>query len=238
MMYFLHSDPKAQTGKGWHLGAHCETPEEPSKDSELWVITLLVKYSPDLRWFMNALNSALWTTLCTVSCFSTKHAFPLFSGTTPASEFSDYQSGFRSCLANFNQYLLMADNLNGSDHWMLSQLSSKLCCSRGRDNSSTMDSGPGRAETHDPARRPPPSAAVPDEGKAAKSKPVKPQSASVCRFLPIEDALQSCGTKQAVHTAETTQNTHEKRSSLKKFDTTDYCRNEVSNTQNNVWRPW
>ncbi|CAK6951199.1 hairy-related 3 [Scomber scombrus] len=160
------------------------------------------------------------------------------SCTTPASEFSDYQSGFRSCLANFNQYLLMADNLNGSDHWMLSQLSSKLCCSRGRgDNSSTMDSGPGRAETHDPARRPP-SAAGPDKGKAAKSKPVKPHSASVCRFLPIEDALQSCGTKQAVHTAESTQNTHEKRSSLKKFDTTDYCRNEVSNTQNNVWRPW
>eukprot|EP00064_Thunnus_orientalis_P005195 superscaffoldBa00000498_g5209 len=161
------------------------------------------------------------------------------SCSTAASEFSEYQSGFRSCLANFNQYLLMADNLNGSDRWMLSQLSSKLCCSRGRgDTSSTMDSGPGRAETQDPAPRPLPSAAGPDEGKAAKTKVLKPNSASACRFLLSEDALQSSGTKQAVHTAESTQNTHEKRSSHKKFHSTSHCRNEVANTQHNVWRPW
>lgn len=165
------------------------------------------------------------------------YCFPLFSGTSLASEFSDYQSGFRNCLANFNQYLMMTENLNGSDRWMLSQLSSKLCCSRGReDTSSTMDSSPSRAETQDPAR-PPPSATGPDEGKVAKSKPAKLHSASACRFLPNDEALQSCGTKQAVHTAESMQNNHKERSSLKTFHTS-HCRNEVSNTQNNVWRPW
>ncbi|KAM7412198.1 hypothetical protein PAMA_021923 [Pampus argenteus] len=137
-----------------------------------------------------------------------------------ASEFSDYQSGFSSCLANFNQYLLMADNLNGSDRWMLSKLSSKLCCSRGRGGtSSTMD----RAH---------PSAAGPDEGNAAKSEALNPHSAS-------HDAMQSSGTKHAAHTAESTQNTHAKSPSHKKFHSvSSHCRNEAANIQHNVWRPW
>ncbi|KAM7404493.1 hypothetical protein PAMP_011837 [Pampus punctatissimus] len=150
---------------------------------------------------------------------------------TSASEFSDFQSGFSSCLANFNQYLLMADNLNGSDRWMLSKLSSKLCCSRGGGGggggiSSTMDSGPGRAD------RPLPPAAGPDEGKAVKSKALNPHSAS-------KDAMQSSGTKHAAHTAESTQNTHAKSPSHKKFHSvSSHCRNEAANIQHNVWRPW
>lgn len=38
LMLFISSDSKAQTGKGRHLGADCETSKEPPKDSELWVI--------------------------------------------------------------------------------------------------------------------------------------------------------------------------------------------------------
>ncbi|KAM9350330.1 hairy-related 3 [Symphorus nematophorus] len=160
------------------------------------------------------------------------------SCTTAASEFPDYQAGFRSCLANVNQYLLMADNLNGSDRWMLSQLSSKLCRSRGREESfSTMDSGPCQAETHEEARRLIPSAAGPEDRKAVKSKALKPNSASTSPSLPSEDARQSFGNKQAVCAAAPTQNSPEKSSSHKKFHSVSH-RNEAANAQHNVWRPW
>ncbi|KAF7209525.1 hes family bHLH transcription factor 3 [Nothobranchius furzeri] len=59
-----------------------------------------------------------------------------------ASEFPDYQLGFRCCLTNVYKYLLMAENLSGSDRWMLSQLSNKLRLSR--TASSTMDSAPAQ----------------------------------------------------------------------------------------------
>ncbi|XP_031700438.1 hairy-related 3 [Anarrhichthys ocellatus] len=157
------------------------------------------------------------------------------SCTAAASEFSDYQSGFRSCLANVNQYLLMADNLKGSDRWMLSQLSSKLCRSRRREEVfSTMDSGPHQAETQDEVRRNLPSVAGPDERKTTKSKALKPHSASTSSFLPTEDAS---GTRQAVPAAAPTQNTREKSSSNKMFHPVSH-RNDVANTQHNVWRPW
>ncbi|KAM4609907.1 hairy-related 3 [Polymixia lowei] len=72
------------------------------------------------------------------------------SSTTAASEITDYQAGFSSCLANVNQYLSMADNLNGSDYCMLSQLSRNLCCAkRPGGGSSTSDSDPGKAETQE-----------------------------------------------------------------------------------------
>ncbi|KAF3860256.1 hypothetical protein F7725_000511, partial [Dissostichus mawsoni] len=88
------------------------------------------------------------------------------SCTAAASDTSDYQSGFRSCLANVNQYFLMADKLNGGNRWMLSQLSSKLSRSQGREEVfSTMDSSPGPAETQDEAQRLLPSAAGPEERK-------------------------------------------------------------------------
>ncbi|XP_045911601.1 hairy-related 3 [Micropterus dolomieu] len=158
------------------------------------------------------------------------------SCTAAASEFSDYQSGFRSCLTNVNQYLLMADNLNGSDRWMLSQLSSKLCRSRGREEVfSTMDSGLGQEETQDEVRRLLPSAAGPEERKPAKSKALKRLTPSP--LLTSEDTRQSSGTKQAVLAAAPTHNVDEKCSSHKKFHSVSHM-NEVANTQHNVWRPW
>lgn len=160
--------------------------------------------------------------------------FALLSGTAAASEFSDYQSGFRCCLANVNQYLLMADNLNGSDRWMLSQLSSKLCRSRGREEAfSTMDSAPDRADAQEEVRRILPPAAGPEQRKTAKSKTLKEQSASTSSLLPNGDA----GAKQAVPAAAPKLNTPEQSSMNKKIHAASH-RNEVANTQHNVWRPW
>ncbi|XP_029292532.1 hairy-related 3 [Cottoperca gobio] len=156
--------------------------------------------------------------------------------TATASEFSDYQTGFRSCLANVNQYLLMADKLNGGNRWMLSQLSSTLCRSRGREEVfSTMDSGPGQAQTQDEVQRLLPSTAGSEERKKIKSKALKPHTASTCPVLQSEDARQSSRTKQAGLVAAPTQNTHEKRSKM--FHPVSN-RNEVANIQHNVWRPW
>ena len=174
-----------------------------------------------------------------IMCFSPYHVFPLLSGTAAASDFPDYQAGFRSCLANVNQYLLMADNLNGSDCWMLSQLSSKLCRPRGREEGfSTMDSGPCQAETHEEARRLLPSAAGPEDRKMIRSKALKPNSARTSPSLPSEDAKQPSGNKQSVCAAALTQKSiPEKGSGHKKLDS-DSHRNEAANTQHNVWRPW
>ncbi|XP_018544358.1 hairy-related 3 [Lates calcarifer] len=161
------------------------------------------------------------------------------SCTATVSEFSDHQTGFRSCLANFNQYLAMADTLNGGDRWMLSQLSSKLSRSLGRGEvSSTMESGLGQAEIpQDGARRLLPPPAGPEEGKTARSNVLKPHSASTSRFLPSEGARQSPGTKQAAIAVAPTQNRHEKSSGHKKCYSVSH-RNEAANTQHNVWRPW
>ncbi|XP_068454687.1 hairy-related 3 [Clinocottus analis] len=156
------------------------------------------------------------------------------SCTAAASELSEYQSGFRSCLANVNQYMLMADNLTGSDRWMLSQLSSKLCRSRGREEVfSTMDSSPDRAETQDEVRRILPPTAGPEERKTTRCKSVKPHSASTSSFSRNGDA----GSKQAVPVAAPNLNTREKSSSNKMLHPASH-RNEVANTPHNVWRPW
>ncbi|XP_071331068.1 hairy-related 3 [Trachinotus anak] len=155
------------------------------------------------------------------------------SCTAAASEFSDYRTGFRSCLANINHYLVMADTLNGGDRWMLSQLSGKLCRSvrRGED-SSTTDSGPGHAESQDDARRLLPSVAGPEEGSKARFEALKPHGASASRFPPSEDARQ----KQAAGNFPS-QSSHKKRPCLQKCRSVGH-RNEAANTQHNVWRPW
>ncbi|XP_070823780.1 hairy-related 3 [Chaetodon trifascialis] len=151
------------------------------------------------------------------------------SCTAAASEFPDYHTGFRSCLANVDQYLLIADNLNGSDRWMLSQLSSKLCRSRGREDVfSTTDSGLAQAETRDEAPRLVPSAAGPDERKTAKSNASTPNSTCT------SPSLQSEGNKQMTATQK---NTRENRSGLKKLHSAGH-RSEAANAQRNVWRPW
>ncbi|XP_071779701.1 hairy-related 3 [Centroberyx gerrardi] len=168
---------------------------------------------------------------------------------TTASEVSDYHAGFRSCLASVNQYLLMADNLNGSDRWMLSQLSTKLCCSRGLGEvSSTLDSDPAKAETQEAVmQRLLPSTTGPEAGKTQKTRALKPHSASTAptsHSLPteIKEERQSPGTKRALLVAAPTQNSLGKTSSSachsNKFHSVSQCRNEVASTQQNVWRPW
>ncbi|XP_040009996.1 hairy-related 3 [Xiphias gladius] len=161
------------------------------------------------------------------------------SCSTAASELSDYQSGFRSCLANVNQYLVAADTLNGGDRWMLSQLSSKLCRSLGRGGaSSTMDSGPGQAEVQDEAPRLLPSAAGPEEGRAQhRSKAQKRHGASTPRSLPSEDARQSPGSTRAVLAAAPAPNSREKGAGHEKCHSVRH-RNEAASTQLSVWRPW
>ncbi|KAI3357296.1 hypothetical protein L3Q82_015745 [Scortum barcoo] len=125
---------------------------------------------------------------------------------------SDYQSGFRSCLANVNQYLLLADNLNGR---MLSQLSSKLSRCRGAEEAfSTTDSGRARAEPQDEPHRPSPPAAGPEERNTAGSEALKPQSAP-CVGVGAQE--RSCS-QHKLHSASHT--------------------NEAANTQHGVWRPW
>ncbi|KAM9855203.1 hairy-related 3 [Aulostomus maculatus] len=159
-------------------------------------------------------------------------SFACLPASAAAADFPDYQTGFQSCLANFNQYLLMADNLTGRDCWMLSQLSSKLCRSRGGgDCSSTMDSGRGQADTQDQAHRCP-APAAPEEGEAV---PVNP---GMSRLLPDEVARQSPGSKQPVLVTNSKKQVPPKRPSCKRFDSSSHSRNEVSSSQHSVWRPW
>ncbi|XP_037312812.2 hairy-related 3 [Pungitius pungitius] len=146
------------------------------------------------------------------------------------SEFSEYQSGFRSCVANVNRYFLMADNLNGSDRWTLAQLSTKLRRSRGREEVfSTMDSVPDQAETRDEVQRLLPSAAGSEGRKMTKCKAVEPHSASASSFLPNEDApgIPFVAPKQIVP---------EKICSNMMFHPVSHG-NDVTNSHN-VWRPW
>ncbi|XP_029363370.1 hairy-related 3 [Echeneis naucrates] len=141
-----------------------------------------------------------------------------------ASDFSDYQTGFRSCLANVNQYLLMADTLNGGDRWMLSQLSSKLSPSPGQGSaSSTMDSGLGQLEIRDE----PPSG--PEEGHRSRLKGPWPHRASTPR-LPSAAKRDVAAAAPSPHSAEKSPS-HKKRRSVNHS-------NGAANYQQNVWRPW
>ncbi|XP_039904086.1 hairy-related 3 [Simochromis diagramma] len=147
-----------------------------------------------------------------------------------AFDVSDYQSGFRRCLTNVNQYLLMADNLNASDRWMLSQLSNKLSRSRRRaEIFSTMDSGLKQTDTQSGAQKLSPSASGTEERKTTRTKTLKVHDASTSSFPPAEEAFRSTEAKQAVLFAAPTQNNTKKGSS----DT-----NEGANVQQSLWRPW
>uniref|UniRef100_A0A3Q3SMR6 Hairy-related 3 n=1 Tax=Mastacembelus armatus TaxID=205130 RepID=A0A3Q3SMR6_9TELE len=159
-----------------------------------------------------------------------KHLRNLQKTQSSAPDFSDYQFGFRGCLANVNQYLLTADSLDGRDRWMLSELSNKLRRSLGPGGaSSTTDSGPGRTGTRDEAGRFLPSAAAPEQRKTARAKAPKAHSASASRCLASEDAQQSPGPKRSVPADSSTQ-TAPDRSSCN----TRHC----ANIQHTVWRPW
>ncbi|XP_047453321.1 hairy-related 3 [Mugil cephalus] len=159
------------------------------------------------------------------------------SCTAAASEFSDYQSGFRSCLANVNQYLLMAEHSDGSDRWMLSQISNKLCRSRRREVSSTTDSNLAQAEARNEARKLPASPAAPEEERVAKFKPGGHHGAGVTHFVHGEDARQSPEIKQAVLFALPSRNTKEKCCTPNKVHSVS-DRIEAANTHHSVWRPW
>ncbi|XP_034551289.1 hairy-related 3 [Notolabrus celidotus] len=154
------------------------------------------------------------------------------------SEFSDYQMGFRSCMANVSQYLMMADNVNGRDNLMLSQLSCKLNRSRAREEVfSTMDSGLGQAEARDEAPRLLPSTARPEERKMVTWKALKPHSTSANPSLPIKDSQKPQVTKDADCVQAPKQNTRENSPSHNKSHNVSH-KNEAAHTRENVWRPW
>lgn len=155
------------------------------------------------------------------------------AGSAVSSEFSDYQTGFRNCLANLNQYLVMAGTLNGGDRWMLSQLSGKLCRSVARGEvSSTMDSG-----LLEEARRLHPSAARPEEGNTGRLNVLKPLGSSTSCRLSSEDTRPSPGAKRAVAAATPPTNSQAKSPSHKKCVSVA-GRDQAADTQHNVWRPW
>lgn len=114
---------------------------------------------------------------------------------------------------------------------MLSQLSSKLWRSRGREKEfSTTDSGPSRAETQAGDRRLDPEA--PEARKTGESKALETSNASTSGFLPSEDAQQLSRNEQVI--TETAQNTHDE--SDKKSQSVSHT-NEGANIPH-MWRPW
>lgn len=145
-----------------------------------------------------------------------------------ASELSDYQSGFRRCVANVDQYMLMADSMNGSDRWMISQLSSKLWRTRsGEEAISTTASGPSRAKARDKDSRIQPKA---NEGTNVTEPPAGDVNAPPC--LPTEDTRLQSGSKHV----RTDAASNDKRPTDKKTDTAA-DRNESANITH-MWRPW
>ncbi|XP_068180149.1 hairy-related 3 [Antennarius striatus] len=158
----------------------------------------------------------------------------LHSCTAAASEIQDYHNGFCRCLANVNQYLMMAENLHGSDRWMLSQLSAKLCLSRGRKGVfSTMDSSVGEAKTRDEARILSTSPAGPEEKERSRSRDVEASSTSPS--LPSTNTKQLTGNEPAGLFA-SPEKTREGRSSHKRHSSSH--RGVATSAPQDVWRPW
>lgn len=158
--------------------------------------------------------------LC-VSCFAS------LPGTALASELPNFQSGFRRCLTNVNHFLLVDDNLNGSERLMLSQLSRKLWRTRVEEEAfSTTDSYPERAEAAEGAQRLVSSVASSEDGQAVKSEALK-----------ANDVQQPPAEKHEKPWRRT-ERVHPKNSSHKKFDSVGQG-NEAANTlAQNMWRPW
>ncbi|XP_012681473.1 hairy-related 3 [Clupea harengus] len=79
-----------------------------------------------------------------------RHLQKNHSGPLMNSDYSEYQAGFRSCLAGVNQYLLKADMGRSNQSDMLTQLSSRLLRPDARDEgSSTADSDPKNGQSTD-----------------------------------------------------------------------------------------
>lgn len=151
-----------------------------------------------------------------------------FAGNVAASELSDYQSGFRRCVANVDEYVLMADSLNGSERWMISQLSGKLWRSRrGEDAISTTDSGPSRAKRRDDDSRFQPKV---NEEANVSARPARDRHP--LPWLPTEDARLQPGSKPVRPDAAA----NDKSPTDKKTDSAA-DRNESAN-MTLMWRPW
>lgn len=149
-----------------------------------------------------------------------------FAGNIASPESSDYQSGFRRCVANVDQFMLMADSVNGIDRWMLSQLSSKLWRPRsGEDAISTTDSGPSRAPARAKERRIQPKA---HEATKVTDTPVTDVSARPC--LPPEDTRPQPGGRRTDAAPNNTSPANTKTDSAAE-------RNESTNIPH-MWRPW
>lgn len=146
------------------------------------------------------------------------------AGAAASSDFPDFQLGFRSCLTNVHQYLLVADKLPGGERWALEQLSHRLWrCRRGRrwgeeeeEARSTTDSGPDAADAQNQSAEVAQNGAeeeqqVPCEARALHTAPAAPCAHS-------EDARQSSDTKQAQSSA--------------------HRNSECSEAELSVWRPW
>lgn len=160
---------------------------------------------------------------------------PLLSGT--ASEFPDFQSGFRRCLTNVNQYLLMADSLNGSERWMLSQLSRKVCRSRGGEEAfSTTDSYPGREETPDEARRLLPAAAAGTEERHTGK--VQTLKSNHTKEFPSSRSEPPRKNKRVAVVAAHKQRLCQKSCSHKELDSVGHSNEGANTASQNVWRPW
>uniref|UniRef100_A0A3B3VU61 Hes family bHLH transcription factor 3 n=1 Tax=Poecilia latipinna TaxID=48699 RepID=A0A3B3VU61_9TELE len=169
-----------------------------------------------------------------------------------ASEFPDYQLGFRNCLANVNQYLLLADHLNGSERWMMSQLSNKLCRSwRRSEASSTTDSDPSQPEAaeaeeekekeEEKAGRLRLPSANGHEGERNPTRSVipTPRTAHTASSLAMEDTNKLSDAKQTrVFAQKAPTGSIETQSSRHRNLECASQRLEAGNAERNVWRPW
>ncbi|XP_043972379.1 hairy-related 3 [Gambusia affinis] len=172
-----------------------------------------------------------------------------------ASEFPDYQLGFRNCLANVNQYLLLADHLNGSERWMMSQLSNKLCRSRRRvEASSTTDSDPSRTEAAEEEEeqqqqqqgeeaavrlRLPSAKGHEEERNPTRSVIPKLRTAHTVSSLAIEDTNKLFDAKQTrVFAQKAPTGNIETQSSRHRNPECASPRLDAGNTESHVWRPW
>lgn len=121
----------------------------------------------------------------------------------------------------------MDDNLNGSERWMLTQLSRKMWRARGEEEAfSTTDSYPERAEAAEGAQRLVPSVTGCEDGDTAKAKAL------------MSNNIQKPPCAKKENPCKRTERLHPKNSSHKNFDSVGHG-NEAANTvAQNVWRPW
>ncbi|RVE70361.1 hypothetical protein OJAV_G00063690 [Oryzias javanicus] len=144
-----------------------------------------------------------------------------------ASECPDYQTGYHSCLANVNQFLMTTNSMTGSGRWMLTQLSHKLCRSLRRgEASSTLDSAARQAE----AQKLVPASTRTQES-VSPTEAEKPHSA--CSPPSSQDVRQTSESQKPHIAAAHKQNV----SFHKDLDCVSHDM-KAANAARSVWRPW